>query len=1010
MAARFAVTTGNWSGAIWAATVGGAAGSAAVPTTADDVTINISVVVTVDDENAVADLITAVNGTLQPSQTANSTLTLQRGIATGATTTSHLLYDMSAVPSYTAKLLLCANGSMKLGAGYQLSLQGDFLFKGAAKTATSYTKAALVGGTTKSVEIEDVTGWRVGDKIVFATTQAYVYNNYGGTHTCAWSGGYLTMTRSSGNNDAAIVPGLQVRLDQYSDNINASYVIYDVPSANTFRIAMPDPGTIVDYTGVLRSQPATDQVTIDSITPTTGAAGTVAWSDGTGATGSVFNNHTDKCIVGNFTRNVIVGPALRHNVMAIIPNPANRSSTCLFEHVMFNGVRLKNSYNYSLIGGGDWRGIIGMNHCSFYDIIGQTSPQAIWWPTNNTSAPMPRTGNIVYVDSNESTGASWCSGGNCPSDLGYDVNTTIFRARGGFQLTWPSARAINPRISGVVGNSGAMTVQTNDAVNPVIVGGAAWGNLAFVNVAQGGFSADFIISGMRLGIGDGYGVYDAKNGQEVANAGNHGMVFDSCIEHSGGFTTSTPSVATPKTRLFNRNGSALVQEVYLQTSITVPAIQRDSSSATYTYRGTSSMQFQWTATSNLIRSEALLFATKTGQPVTITGYFRKNSSYGASTLPYVEISGLGITPVRITATSASTDDWEKFEFLPGTATEVVQNSGGDANLLLTFAGQSAVNGAKCWFAGVPISPFVTRCRHYGYMFDETNPSRVVDPLQSASFTTADAYAEVDWTWGASASSAAIISSTTFQKLFDGHQAEAVQNVGSKVALTGAGAAGSPILFAAGNVTISDGAVLNGPGSISMSGYLLSTEFSSGYNYTYTGGAWSQLASTPSFSGGTLALSTVGSYTFTASSITIACNTTGTYNLGACSFAGQIVIDNPNNVAITVQAASGADVVAGTNPGNTTITIASNTLTVAATVTLAGAEVRVYDLDNTPAGSYGTELGGTESCPGATFDLAVGSGNTVLIQIIKDGYVEFVQSYAMGATATFTAVLELDTYS
>lgn len=49
MAARFAVATGNWTGAIWAATSGGAAGSAAVPTNADDATINKNVTVTIDD-------------------------------------------------------------------------------------------------------------------------------------------------------------------------------------------------------------------------------------------------------------------------------------------------------------------------------------------------------------------------------------------------------------------------------------------------------------------------------------------------------------------------------------------------------------------------------------------------------------------------------------------------------------------------------------------------------------------------------------------------------------------------------------------------------------------------------------------------------------------------------------------------------------------------------------------------------------------------------------------------
>ncbi|MFT3752660.1 MAG: hypothetical protein QM800_07220 [Paludibacter sp.] len=47
-AQRYAVATGNWNAAIWAATAGGAAGSAATPTASDDVTINDSRNVTVN--------------------------------------------------------------------------------------------------------------------------------------------------------------------------------------------------------------------------------------------------------------------------------------------------------------------------------------------------------------------------------------------------------------------------------------------------------------------------------------------------------------------------------------------------------------------------------------------------------------------------------------------------------------------------------------------------------------------------------------------------------------------------------------------------------------------------------------------------------------------------------------------------------------------------------------------------------------------------------------------------
>jgi hypothetical protein len=61
-AARFAVASGNWSGSIWASTAGGAAGSAAVPTSADDVTINNNVTVSITSTANAKSLVVGVSG------------------------------------------------------------------------------------------------------------------------------------------------------------------------------------------------------------------------------------------------------------------------------------------------------------------------------------------------------------------------------------------------------------------------------------------------------------------------------------------------------------------------------------------------------------------------------------------------------------------------------------------------------------------------------------------------------------------------------------------------------------------------------------------------------------------------------------------------------------------------------------------------------------------------------------------------------------------------------------
>jgi hypothetical protein len=62
----------------------------------------------------------------------------------------------------------------------------------------------------------------------------------------------------------------------------------------------------------------------------------------------------------------------------------------------------------------------------------------------------------------------------------------------------------------------------------------------------------------------------------------------------------------------------------------------------------------------------------------------------------------------------------------------------------------------------------------------------------------------------------------------------------------------------------------------------------------------------------------------------------------------------------------------------------------ANTTLIGSEVRIYDLDNSPNGSLGTELSGTESNASATYSYTGTAGNSIWIQIMKTGYIEFGQ--------------------
>lgn len=78
-------------------------------------------------------------------------------------------------------------------------------------------------------------------------------------------------------------------------------------------------------------------------------------------------------------------------------------------------------------------------------------------------------------------------------------------------------------------------------------------------------------------------------------------------------------------------------------------------------------------------------------------------------------------------------------------------------------------------------------------------------------------------------------------------------------------------------------------------------------------------------------------------------------------------------------------------------------TVVAQVPLTGAEVRVYDLNNLPAGSLGTELAGAESA-GASFTFDTAPGNLVWIQVMAPGFEEYGQSFTVPASDTTLSVI------
>ena len=84
------------------------------------------------------------------------------------------------------------------------------------------------------------------------------------------------------------------------------------------------------------------------------------------------------------------------------------------------------------------------------------------------------------------------------------------------------------------------------------------------------------------------------------------------------------------------------------------------------------------------------------------------------------------------------------------------------------------------------------------------------------------------------------------------------------------------------------------------------------------------------------------------------------------------------------------------------------LTIAPAVSLLGAQVHIYDQDSAALGDLGTVLAGTTSCAAAGFIYHGPAGNTVWLQVLKDGYFEYGASLITpSAASTISPTLEQD---
>lgn len=183
-------------------------------------------------------------------------------------------------------------------------------------------------------------------------------------------------------------------------------------------------------------------------------------------------------------------------------------------------------------------------------------------------------------------------------------------------------------------------------------------------------------------------------------------------------------------------------------------------------------------------------------------------------------------------------------------------------------------------------------------------------------------------------SATLGASKTFQQLYSNAQHSSCLKVNMLYAIPVISAGGGA--YSANVNVVTTGYTLNGAGSLSMGAKTLTAT-----GYTYTGGTFSQLASTPAFSGGTVSIAAEGTYDYTLSSCGVEFGAAGTaWDLSGSTFSGTIALTTSTGaLAVTVAVPAGASYT--TEGANITVTYPTVARGLDFNTPLPGSTVKVF---------------------------------------------------------------------
>lgn len=302
-----------------------------------------------------------------------------------------------------------------------------------------------------------------------------------------------------------------------------------------------------------------------------------------------------------------------------------------------------------------------------------------------------------------------------------------------------------------------------------------------------------------------------------------------------------------------------------------------------------------------VRTLTSKIACAPGATARVIGYTLFGADFyngGNCTLPTVTLSGAGLTPVTYTATVAAKDSWEKFDI------SITNTTGSSLQLDLTLAVSAKEVAGGVSFSGIPISPFVTKVRHYGFIFDEASITVQVDPYAVASESAAAAYTGVSIDGVAKRVTFGAGTIDGLEKLYDYGQSWGVQNIADSM----------PWRRAGNLLSVADGWTIADPDR--------------------TGMTWS---------GGTIELSAPGMISGSFDGCAIDFITEGTYDFSGATTAGTIHLTNSSSGGVLVIIVPSGTNYVNNSPGTLTVQEAVVSATASVTGIVPGSRLQIYNV-------------------------------------------------------------------